>query len=92
LLEIVFGGFIYLFMLKVSKKKRFRGKNRWNVEGTSSCGQWTRDDEHILILNNAQQHQVQGKLLLQEKLHLCESFVIKLLVTVMIWRILLVKD
>jgi hypothetical protein len=38
LLEIVFGGFIYLFILKVSKKKRFRGKNRWNVEGTSSCG------------------------------------------------------
>jgi hypothetical protein len=36
--EIVFGGFNYLVMLKVSKKMRFRSKNRWNVEGTSSCG------------------------------------------------------
>jgi hypothetical protein len=33
---------------------------------------WCRDDEH---LDNAQQPQVQGKLLLQEKLRLCESFV-----------------
>jgi hypothetical protein len=38
LLEIVFGGFIYLVILKVSKKKLFRGKSRWNVEGPSSCG------------------------------------------------------
>ncbi len=30
--------FIYLVMPKTSRKKKFRGKNRWNVESTSSCG------------------------------------------------------
>lgn len=30
-------------MPKISKKKRFRGQNRWNVEGTSSCGD---DEQH----------------------------------------------
>lgn len=36
-------------MPKVSKKKRFRGKNRWDTEGTSSCA----DDENSTASSRA---------------------------------------
>jgi hypothetical protein len=95
LLHIYFAGDcfwrFYLFVHAESIEKEAISRKK-SLECRGYKFVWTRDDEHILIFEQCSTASSTGKTTPARELHLCESFVINLQVTVMIWRILLVID